>query len=88
MNPDKAPRHLDISSTLDNRLIIDTKRSRRPILKAAAVSILYNLTLNVLACCFALAIAEALSIYNSTSTNLPPKPTSHKQAMQHVFATG
>jgi len=88
MNPDEAPRHLDISSTLDNRLIIDTKRSRRPTLKAAAVSILYNLTPNVLARCFASAIAEAPSIYNSTSADLPPEPTSHKQAMQHVFATG
>jgi hypothetical protein len=88
VEPDEAPRHLHISATLDKRLIVDTKRARRPTVKAAAVAILHYLTPTHLACCFASAIAEAPAIYNSSSDTLPPEPTSHKQAMQHVFAAG
>jgi hypothetical protein len=88
VEPREAPCHLDISSTLDSHLIVNTKRACRPTAKAAAVTILNNLTPLALACCFASAIAEALTIYHSNSANLPPEPTSHKKAMQHVFATG
>ena len=88
MNPDEAPRHLDISSSLDSRLVVNTKRTRRPTAKVAAISLLYNLTPLALARCLAPAIASAPTIYHSSSADLPPEPTSHKQAMVHTFATG
>jgi hypothetical protein len=90
VEPAEAPRHLDVSAGIDNRLILNTKRACRPTTKLAttAVAVLYNLTPLSLARCFASAIAEAPAMYHSNSAELPPEPTSHKQAMQHVFATG
>jgi hypothetical protein len=90
VEPAEAPRHLDVSAGIDNRLILNMKRACRPTAKlaTAAVAVLYNLTPLSLARCFASAITEAPAVYHSNSAELPPEPTSHKQAMQHVFATG
>jgi hypothetical protein len=73
---------------LDSRLNIDTKRTRRPTVKATAVSILFNLTPLALARCFATAIEEAPAIYHSSSAELPPEPIPNKRAMVHIFAAG
>jgi hypothetical protein len=90
--PPEAPRYLDISASLDERLIITTKRTRQLTAKAIAlVAIpitLRDRTPGFLARCFATAMASAPTIYKHHRSGLLPEPTSHKQALQHVLADG
>jgi hypothetical protein len=87
--PPEAPRHLDISAGSDERLILDTKRTRRPTAKAIVAIPVVKLPDRCslyLARCFATAMVNALTIPLKHSSSLLPKPTSHKQALLHPLA--
>jgi hypothetical protein len=86
-SPAEAPHHRDIVANLDKRFIVETKCVRKPSAKAAAVA--SNININtiplVVARAFAQALTEAPRTYLKDDTNLPPEPTSHKQAMIHKY---
>jgi hypothetical protein len=73
---------------LDERFILQTKRVRKPSKKTAAVAINVNSIPLIIACAFAQAFTEAPSTYLNDATELPPEPTSHKQAMVHKYKNG
>jgi hypothetical protein len=83
----EAPRHLDISASCDVHNILSGKRTRRPTQKVSAVAIaLHKPRITpYLARCFATAIATAPT---ATKLELPPEPTSMKQARQHMHKDG
>jgi hypothetical protein len=87
--PTEAPRHLDIAADLDDRLILQGTRTRKPSAKAAGLATaicLYNHTVPLyVARCFATSMIDAP---NATENNLslPPELSSAKQAHIHRFA--
>jgi hypothetical protein len=87
--PTEAPRHLDIAADLDDRLILQGTRTRKPSARAAGLATaicLYNYTVPLfVARCFATSIIDAPSA-TKDNPNLPPEPTSAKQAHIHRFA--
>jgi hypothetical protein len=81
--PFEAPRHLDISASLDPRNIITSSRNRRPT-RRLYTTITHNPDVPVtLARCFAQAITTAPA---TTARELPPEPTNSRQARQHAFS--
>jgi hypothetical protein len=87
--PKEAPRHLDIAADLDNRLILQGTRTRKPSAKAAGLATaicLYNYTVPLyVARCFATSIVNAPSA-TEDNPNLPPELANAKQAHFHRFA--
>jgi hypothetical protein len=87
--PTEAPRHLDIAADLDDRLILQGTRTRKPSAKAAGLATaicLYNYTVPLyVARCLATSIINAPSAIEN-NPNLPPKLLSIKQAYIHRFA--
>jgi hypothetical protein len=87
--PKEAPRHLDIAADLDNRLILQGTRTRKPSAKAAGLATatcLHNYAVPLfVARCFATSIIEAPSA-TKDNPNLPPEPANAKQAYVHRFA--
>jgi hypothetical protein len=80
----EAPRHLDISASIESRNILQGKRTRKPSYKHAVATALHNPHISAtLARCFATAIAEAPA---ATKLELPLEPTSMKQARVHVYS--
>ncbi|KAF1936994.1 hypothetical protein EJ02DRAFT_427023 [Clathrospora elynae] len=82
----EAPRHLDITADEDHRLVLDTRRDRKPTAKAAGLTdaiSLKHIPLTV-ARCFASAISDAPSVTGDDPI-LPPEPASAKQARHHRF---
>jgi hypothetical protein len=89
----EAPCHLDISATVEPRLILNpsVKRLRRPtarkIASLATVIALHNHKLPVkLACAFAMAMLSDPSPAGNEA--LPPEPRTMKQARVHKLASG
>jgi hypothetical protein len=87
-SPIKASCHRDIAADLDERFIKQTKRVRKHSAKVAAVAININIIPLIVARAFAQALIEAPSTHLNDGTNLPPEPTSHKQAMIHKYKDG
>jgi hypothetical protein len=87
-SPAEAPHHHDIIANSDKRFIIKTMCVRKPSAKTAAVAININTIPLIVARAFAQALSEALSTYLQDDTNLPPEPTSHKQATIHKYKDG
>ena len=85
----EAPRHLDIAADLDDRLILQGTRTRKPSAKAAGLATaicLYKHTVPLyVARCFATSMIDAPSA-TENNPNLPPEPSSAKQAHIHRFA--
>ena len=82
----QANRRDEIDGDLSNRNIITTgRRQRQPRRVYAAIAISYTHITPQLARCFATAIAEAPA---ATKVELPPEPTSAKQARQHLYKNG
>jgi transposase InsO family protein len=76
-----APRRGEISGHLDKDNIVTSKRVRRPPSRYSNVAL-------TLARCFATALTVAAATYGSKDDpNLPPEPTTHKQALRHQFAS-
>jgi hypothetical protein len=80
-----APRHFDVSSDMNARLILDGKRTRKPSSKAAAIAVVMNKPCLIIARAFAQALTNAPSTYQDDSTELPLEPTSHKKAMVYKY---
>jgi hypothetical protein len=81
---DEAPRHLDISASVESRNILQGKQTRKPSHKLAVAMALHNPRISAtLARCFATAIAEAPA---ATKLELPLEPTSMKQARVHIYS--
>jgi hypothetical protein len=71
---DEAPRHLDISTSIESRNILQGKRTRKPSYKHTVATALHNPHISdMLAFCFATAIAEAPT---ATKLELLLEPTS------------
>jgi hypothetical protein len=87
--PTEAPRHLDIAADLDDRLILQGTRTRKPLAKAAVLATaicLHNYTVPLyVARCFATSIIDAPSA-TEDNPNLLPKLVSAKQAYIHRFS--
>jgi hypothetical protein len=83
-----APRHFDVSSDMNARLILDSKRTRKPSSKAAAIAVVMNNPCLIIARAFAQALTDAPSTHQNDSTELPLEPTSHKKAMVHKYNDG
>lgn len=81
--PHESPRHLEIAADLDDRLILHGPRLRT---KSHRARLAIAVPLSV-ARCFAAAINSSPTVCPNNST-LPPEPTSHKQALHHLYAKG
>jgi hypothetical protein len=85
----EAPRHLDISSPIDEQNIITGTRNQHPTQRYLAVA---KVTAK-LAHCFASALIDTLPAVSlpsgiAAAAGLPPEPVSHKQALYHPFKDG
>jgi hypothetical protein len=78
----EAPRHLNISTSVETRNIITGHRKRRPTHKLMAIALLKPYIPVTLARCLATAIVNAPV---ATKREFPPEPVNGKQARRHLY---